>query len=158
MSSPEIRILDDAVAVVRRRPSMYLKAGVTAVNLAEALAHDARLLGARQVTVERHDDWTIVGADIDWLRERGAHPHDLAPADLFRRIVPFPEDGANSMRHEVLATAFATEVASSTPSDRLVVNGNISDDDRIWVLLRRGGYERSIGFRGVHAYEQSGGG
>ncbi len=44
-----------------------------------------RLLGAESVSVDRHDDWTIAFADVDWLSLRGQYEHDLTPAELFHK-------------------------------------------------------------------------
>jgi hypothetical protein len=154
----DIQILDDAVGMIRRRPGMYMRAGATATDLAEALVHDALVLGAQRVLIERHREWTIVSADLDWLGVRGRHVHNLVPADLFRRIVPFPEDGVNAMRHEVLATAFASDVVSSTRTERLLVSGQISLDDEIWNVVCPEGLARGIGFRGVTLPGSPGGG
>ncbi len=156
MNSPKIEALDDAIALVRRRPSMFLAAGVSSANISAAIAHDARLLGAESVSVERHDDWTIVFADVDWLSLRGLYEHDLTPAELFHRIVPFPEDGPNSMRHEILAAAFAREVVSAASDERLQVTGTTPQDDPIWRYLAREGVCRAIAFRGVASPETSG--
>lgn len=117
---------------------MYL-GHVSAIALAEALAHDALVLGAKRVVIECYDEWTIVGAELDWLNVRGRYPHSLEPAELFRRLVPFPEDGANAMRHEVLTTAFASEVVTATPSSDLSITGSTSENDPIWNVLRRSG-------------------
>ena len=46
----------------------------------------------------------VVSAETDWLRVTGAWGKLPPPEKLFRRIVPLPEDGANAMRHEILAT------------------------------------------------------
>jgi hypothetical protein len=149
-SIDDIPVIDDAVGLIRRRPSMYLAPGVSAENIAEALAHDALLLGARRVLIAREQDWMIVAADVDWLRVSGIYRHGLPPQEIFRRIVTFPEDGVNAMRHEILATAFATDVVSATPSERFIVSGEMSDDAAIWPLLCPDGFARGVAFRGIN--------
>jgi hypothetical protein len=145
----DIQVLDDAVGLIRQRPTMYLSLGVTPENIAEAIAHDSLALGAKRILIERHSEWMVVGADIDWLREPGRFGAVPAPAELFRRIVPLLEDGANSMRHEILATAYAKDVVAATPTDRLLVSGLVEDNAPIWSFLCRDGISRSVAIRGL---------
>jgi len=145
----DIHVLDDAVGLVRRRPTIYLSFGVTTENIAEAIAHDALVLGARRILIERHSEWIVVGADIDWLCEPGRMGAVPTPAVLFRHIVPLLEDGANSMRHEILATAYAQDVVTATPTDRLLVSGVVEDNAPIWSFLCRDGISRSVALRGL---------
>jgi hypothetical protein len=147
----DIQVLDDAVGLVRRRPTMFLARGVSSENIAEAIAHDALVLGAKRILIERQAEWMVVGADIDWLCVPGRLGKAPPPEELFRRIVPLLEDGDNSMRHEILATAYATDVVAATASGRLRVSGVVDDDAPIWSLLCPEGIARSVAFRGVVA-------
>lgn len=153
----DIQVLDDAVSLVRRQPTMYLTAGVTSENIAKVIAHDALVLGARRILIERHSDWLVVGAEIDWLREAGRMGAVPTPTELFRRIVPLLEDGANSMRHEILATAYAKDVVAATPTERLLVSGVVEDDAPIWSFLCRDGLARSVAIRGLLSLPVGGG-
>jgi hypothetical protein len=145
----DIQVLDDAVGLVRRRPSMFLAVGVTLENIAEALAHDALVLGAKRIVVERQSEWMVVGADVDWLREPGRFGALPPLAELFRRIVPLLEDGPNGMRHEILAAAYAKDVVTATSADRLLVAGVVEDDAAIWSALCRDHLSRSVAIRGL---------
>lgn len=138
----------DPIASFRRRPSMY-GGPYNEAKLAGALLHDAMQLGASRVLVEKHLDWHIVSADIDWLQVKGKYCHSFTPAQLFRQVVSFPEDGDNSMRREILITAFASEAISCNRDEKFVVSGNIPLDSPIWDQMCPRGYERSVAFRGI---------
>jgi predicted TIM-barrel fold metal-dependent hydrolase len=63
-----IKVLDDAIAFVRRRPEMFV--GVAEVQpelLATSLAHDALALGVRQVEIHHVNEWWAVVSEEDWL-------------------------------------------------------------------------------------------
>ena len=154
----DLQVLGDAVDVVRRRPDMYLMGGLRPESIAEALAHDALVLGARRILIERHAEWMVVSAETDWLCVPGAWGKLPPPEELFRRIVPLPEDGANAMRHEILATAYATDVVTATVSHRVTVSGTVEADAPIWSWLCRDGALRSVAFRGVSPVLPPGGG
>lgn len=70
------------------------------------------------------------------------------PISVFRRIVPLPQAGPNSMRAEVLITAFATVAVTVGGGRRHVVVGEVGDDDPIWdAIERRSDWARSVAFR-----------
>ena len=53
-----IKVLDDAVALVRQRPEMFVGVGeVQSEFRATSLAHDALALGVRQVEIHHIDEW-----------------------------------------------------------------------------------------------------
>jgi hypothetical protein len=54
------------------------------------------------------------------------------------------------MRHEILATAFAADVVSATPSERFIVTGAVSDDATVWSSLCPDGWARGVAFRGIN--------
>ena len=53
------------------------------------------------------------------------------------------------MRHEILATAFATSVVSLSPTDRFVVSGDVSDDDLVWGQMAAENVMRAVALRMV---------
>ena len=97
----------DAMEHIRSNPEMYT--GNVTPNPA-TIAQDAITLGAADTRVFRLDDWWIIAADTDWLN--ASCKHSASPVEAFNRVLAFPEYGVNSIRHEILATAFATTVIS----------------------------------------------
>lgn len=142
-SEEDIEWLDDSVEFIRSRPDMFLRGEFNPSDMAGRLAGDALILGALHVTITRGDMWHIISADNDWL---SAHP-PVEPREAFFQIVRFPEAGDNSMRGEVLLTAFASKVISASPHDRFVVKGSIEMDDAIWSKMCLSGMARSIAFQ-----------
>ena len=118
----DLEVLGDALSAIRARPEVYIGQGDRGLHIAEAVLGDALLLGATRVLCERHGDWFVISADVDWLTVACRFPAPVA--ELFRRIVPLPEAGANSMRSEVLIAAFATSAVATTPSDEIVICGD----------------------------------
>jgi len=81
---------------------------------------------------------------MDWL---GTHP-DYAPEAFFFRIVAFPEAGRNSMRAEILLTAFAQQVVTVSANNQSIIKGNVSQADDIWRLIAsRPDWKRTVAFR-----------
>jgi hypothetical protein len=77
--------------VMQRWPEMYVPENDRARVIAARLASDALMLGATRVQADRIGMWSVVSADIDWLVL--AANIEVSPADLFHRLVPFPEVG-----------------------------------------------------------------
>lgn len=123
-----IRVIDDAVGHIRGHPGMYLPDGWAspACYLARQLACDAHVLGAACVQSSRSADWWWVAADRDWIADAPFGIHEL-----FTRIVAFPRAGVNSMRSDVLLTAFAEQVVTVAKGGRDVIRGEVTDTDPI---------------------------
>jgi hypothetical protein len=80
---------------------------------------------------------------VDWL---GTHP-DYAPEALFFHIVALPEAGPNSMRAEILLTAFAQKVVTVGTNGRLIIKGEIAPTAEVWRLIEScSGWKRAIAF------------
>jgi hypothetical protein len=80
---------------------------------------------------------------VDWL---GTHP-DYAPEALFFHIVALPEASPNSMRAEILLTAFAQRVVTVGASGRLMIKREVALTEEIWRLIEScAGWKRAIAF------------
>ena len=139
----DLRVVDP-LKMIRDRPGMFLPDGDRGTGLAKHLEEEARLLGAAWVQVERLADWYLVGSDMDWCRVGRFRPSD--PLDQFRRAWPFPEAGVNSIRSEILVTAFAEDVFTGTASERRIVQGG-EPPPQVWELVESRGWRRVVGFR-----------
>jgi hypothetical protein len=105
----DIEILDDPIDVIRRRPTMYLGVDTpTAQVLAGRMVSSLVWLDALPAGVSHLGEWWVIRSERDWLSADG--PSSLA---AFSRILPLPGAGANSMRSEVLLTAFAECVVTA---------------------------------------------
>jgi hypothetical protein len=108
----DVTVLDDAIALIRRHPEMYLASETPGPHLAGRLVHDLALLGALPASVRQDGAWWLVSAEEDWLR---AASGDIS-TDPFFRIIPCPRWGRYAFRTEVLLTAFADAVVTAAGS------------------------------------------
>ena len=116
----------DSLAYVRSNPERFFRLGVpSGVEIAKALVGNALLLGASELSVLRLGSWWMVCGNVDWIGEG-------SDETAFSKIVPFPEAGDNSMRAEILATAFCSAVITSSDGLKKVVSGSVPDGDNIW--------------------------
>jgi hypothetical protein len=96
----DIVILDDAVAAIQRNPVFYCGEPPRGARLAAALARDLIEYGDLPVSVDFLEGWWIVACEKDWLAGEGRSVY-------WSRIIPTPEVARESMRSEVLLTAFS---------------------------------------------------
>jgi hypothetical protein len=72
----------------------------------------------------------------------------MPPEELFSHIVAFPEAGPNSMRAEILLTAFAQQVVTVNANHQSIIKGDVSQANDIWRLLAsRPDWKRTVAFR-----------
>jgi hypothetical protein len=134
----------DPIEHIRGHPDLYLPGGrADPAYLASRLAGDALMLGAGRVELSHDGCWWWVAADRDWMDHDQAFPG----RDAFSQIVPFPEAGVNSMRSEVLLTAFAEQVVAVVDGARKRVKGELADADQVWRVLPSTGWARVVAFR-----------
>ena len=102
----------DPFELVRRRPAMFAPADKSSLRaFAEAIAADAAVLGARDITIKEWKDWIAVCSSDDWIGE--------AAATIFKRLEPFPHR-INDCRAESIAFAFATAMCLNRSGEGLV--------------------------------------
>lgn len=140
-----VHVLQDPVEYVRNHPQLFLRSGrVDGRELAEALVADALVLTDGPVTVERRNGWWIVGCESDWMTRQASG----SVADLFHKIVPFPEAGPNSLHCEILLTAFADTVVISDERTVHPIQGVVTENDEICKVLRSNPrWKRGVAFR-----------
>ena len=115
-----IKVLDDAIGLIRRRPEMFIGTSVARPEfLATSLAHDALTLGATQVQIHHIDDWWAVASDEDWL----TYDNDLSIRETFSRILPIP-GVVNSCRSEVVVHALAGTVFTRKAGELTILSGD----------------------------------
>jgi hypothetical protein len=137
----------DPISHIRSNPAMYLPQLPGGVDLssylAERLVSDAMTLGATHVDVCRNDDWWTVASDKDWLAGQG----ESDVAALFAGVVPFPKAGVNSMRAEVLLTAFARDILTSDEQSAQLIKGDFPSNWLAWKLPSPTPWVRIVRFR-----------
>jgi hypothetical protein len=140
-----MKVLEDAVNYIRQRKEMFLRLQEpNPIELVEHIVSDAMYSGASECYILREDNWWLIASKTDWLKCQSKH----SPEALFTQIVAFPEAGQNSMRGEILLTAFAKKVITATPNERTVISGNVADDECVWrMALRNPEWQRVIAFR-----------
>lgn len=105
----DLHIISDAVSLIRKNPSMYLRAEkATGEHLAASMMSTLIWLGALPATVIRLPPWWVISSEKDWLAVAGQANVEAA----FSKIVPLPVAGPNSHRDEILLSAFADAVVT----------------------------------------------
>ena len=127
-----MQALTEAIDYVRQRPERFFRAGSPApVELVTHIVGEVLLLGGSETYTMRNGDWWIISSNVDWL----ATCPDYAPEELFFNIVALPEAGPNSMRAEILLTAFAQQVVTVSADHQSIIKGDVSQADDIWRLI-----------------------
>jgi hypothetical protein len=138
----DIAVLDDAVALIRRRRAMYLPSETPGPYLAGKLVQDIALLGALPARVALDGEWWLVSADHDWLSTASG----AVPTEPFFRIVPCPQWGPYAFRTEVLLTAFAEAVVTAADACPTWIAGESAGAEPP-NALRAPGPGRQVAFR-----------
>ncbi len=120
----ELDLSDATVAFLRRQvEALFPDTTITAKIIAENIAFGAAVAGAGHIELVDEAGWWFVASETNWLAN-GKHG---SIDELFRRIVPFPEQGPSSHRAEVYVTALAKSAYYHV------------DDATTWI--HRGGFE-----------------
>jgi hypothetical protein len=138
----DVTVIDDAVALIRRRRAMYLPSDTPGPYLAGKLVQDIALLGALPARVARDGEWWLVSADQDWLCTISG----AVSTEPFFRIVPCPQWGRYAFRTEVLLTAFAEAVVIAADAGPTWIAGQSAGADPP-SALRAPGAGRRVAFR-----------
>ncbi len=139
-----MQALAEAIDYVRQRPERFFRAGSPEpVELVTNIVGEVLLLGGSETYTMRNGDWWIISSNVDWL----ATCPDYAPEELFFNIVALPEAGPNSMRAEILLTAFAQQVVTVSADHQSIIKGDVSQADDIWRLIAsRPNWKRTVAF------------
>jgi hypothetical protein len=121
----DIQIIDDAVAVLRKRPDTYIGDLPWGPRLAAGMALDLVLLGALPMRADRRDDWWLVESDVDWLNTSSGPRTDKDP---FKFIVPLHQYGQYAFRSEILLSAFADVVVTGSGGQLDWITGGTEAD------------------------------
>src|SRR5262245_37051900 len=148
-----MQALADAINYVRQRPERFFRAGSPdPVELVTHIVGEALLLGGGDACTMHSEDWWIISSNVDWL----ATCPDYAPEELFSHIVALPEAGPNSMRAEILLTAFAQQVITASTDHLSIIKGDVSQADNIWQLIAaHPDWKRTVAFRFAPACESA---
>lgn len=110
------------IEAVRKLEHRFFRNGPFEVHILIGLiVEEAVLMGAADVLVRRLEDWWWLASSLDWLTEddRDVSKH------AFERVQSFPQGGVNSMRPEVLASAFCRDVVTIASSGPTVIAGEM---------------------------------
>jgi len=141
----DLYVIDDAVALIRRRPCMYAGDAPRAVRLAAKMAGDLLQFGVRSVTAEALGPWWLITSHSDWLTIDGVYR-----SEYWHRIVAAPEIGLEAMRPEVLLTAFSSVLFTVSKGSVEFLMGDKIDNAamqmRLGTLLAPEFRGRAVGF------------
>lgn len=120
----DLNVLVNPIEVIRKNVARYL-GGLTAPTgeyLAGRMMSDLIWLRALPATVERIGNVWMISSHIDWLATESGATTEMA----FSRVLPFAIAGQNSMRSEVLLSAFTDAVVTWGQDGVKWINGNES--------------------------------
>ena len=139
-----MQAVTDAVGYVSKSPERFFRLGAPApIELVTHIVSEIFVLGGGETCAVRRGDWWIIRSDVDWLETH----QDYAPEALFFHLVALPEAGPNSMRAEILLTAFAQKVVTVGASGRLIIKGEVAPTEEIWRLIESySGWKRAVAF------------
>ena len=98
----DLLILDDPIKIIRSNPTLYGGKHPRGGRLAAAIANDLIYDGDVPVGVSRIDKWWLITCEKDWLSDNAADR-----SEYWFRMIPTPEFAPDSIRAEVLLTAFS---------------------------------------------------
>ncbi len=131
----------DPIDHIRANPQMYLRGGnADPVDLARQIAGDAIYLGAKRAQIINVNGWLLVAADVDWMKGSEIQ-------EIFSQVVPFPKAGVNSMRSEVLLSAFARDIFTADSTGHVVIKGTAPNDPEVYRAAKEENWARVIAFR-----------
>ncbi len=148
-SRDDLHVITSPFPAIRARPAMYAPGSGSPIGLAYLLGADALAFGARSVRTDVVSGWYLVSADIDWL----SHPYqpDLAPSDLFGRMVHSVALGPNSIRGEVVVAALARAGFIAVPSAHSRAFGDVDPSPEVVGACCPYGYVRTVAFLPQHS-------
>ncbi|HEY0922998.1 hypothetical protein [Rheinheimera pacifica] len=135
--------LPSACQLIKKNPGQYVTNPESpALDIASHLMTDALSLSAKKVVVQQFNDWFLVSAEKDWVRDNLDNIKDLSV--VFSRLIAIPEKGINSFRGEVLAYAFSTSCFVYENRTTCVIKGDAPP--RAVIDLQPPGLPFSVGF------------
>ena len=116
----------DAVGYVRQRPEQFFRMGAPEpIELVTHIVSETFVMGGEETCAVRRGDWWIIRSDVDCVRNASR----LRPRGRCSfHIVALPEAGPNSMRAEILLTAFAQKVVTVGTQGSVDYQGGGSPD------------------------------
>jgi hypothetical protein len=142
-SSDELGIIEP-INFIKNNPERFLRQNNLGLELSTNLVGDALLLVDKPVTALKQSEWWIVFCESDWILKKS----DYTIEEMFSRIIPFPEAGQNSMRSEVLLTAFANDVVTTLDNEITVIKGGLDTrDEKVFNSQSNNLAKRIVAFR-----------
>jgi hypothetical protein len=139
-----MKILDNSIDFIKNHPERFLRQNNLGLELSTNIVSDALLLVDEPISAQKQDEWWIVSCERDWI----ANQSNLIVEEIFSRIIPFPEAGQNSMRSEVLLTAFAKDVITILGKEISVIKGDFTiRDKQLFDSLNGNPKRRVVAFR-----------
>jgi hypothetical protein len=139
-----MEIFDNPIEWIKSRPEMFLWQQNRGLQLLTNILGDALLLTDGHITALKKNEWWIAGSAVDWL----SADSNYSTKELFARMIPMPEAGQNSIRGEVLLTAFAKDVVTIINGQLSLIKGSIQGaEDFLRKLNQKNDWTRLVAFR-----------
>lgn len=142
-SSDDLTVLDP-IDFIKNNPDRFLRHNNLGLELTTNIVGDALLLVNEPITALNQSKWWIVSCESDWLMNTS----DYTVEEIFSRIIPLPEAGQNSMRSEILLTAFANDVVTILGKEITVIKGSLDTQNKqLFDLKNNNLTKRIVAFR-----------
>jgi hypothetical protein len=139
-----MKIFDDPIEFIKTNPQMFLRGQNVGLELSTNIIGNALLLTGKSVTILKQKDWWIIACEKDWLE----NDSNYTIGEIFSRMIPFPQAGQNSIRAEILLTAFAQDIITVIDRKLTVIKGDLTEDNSISAFAsKNNSYKRILAFR-----------
>jgi hypothetical protein len=141
----DLHIIDDPIKVIQRNPLLYGGEQPRGARFAAAVVRDLINHGDLPVNIDILDGWWLITCQRDWLCGDGTDR-----SHYWRRMIPTPHIARESIRAEILLTAFSRGLITVAEGKItwIVQNAEISSalNDRIRQLIESKFSGRAVAF------------
>lgn len=119
------------VDLVIKNKDLYLeKEERTIDSLLQLLSQDAALLGVNEIIkINDFHGWALLVTPFDWVL--GSDSKSRNWTNAFSRLTPFPEGGANAIRHEIFLMAFVQNIFVRSEGEINIIKGSGLDNEEM---------------------------
>jgi hypothetical protein len=140
----DLKIIEDPIKWLISHKKQFLWQKDIGLQLAINIVNDAIILSEGPVTILNKEKWWIIGSEIDWIIKESIDVDET----FFFNIIPSLQDTQNSIRGEVLLTAFAEDVVTIREGVSNIIKGTLNNDIHFLLDLQKDNcWKRLVAFR-----------